>query len=152
MADLLVTRESVAEIETSADLAALLVEYAAESANDEIGPASPQIDTYRAMEAAGVMRALTARVDGRLVGFLFLLVPTLPHFGKVVGVVESYFVASAYRSTGAGMRLRTAAEDLAREAGAVGVLISAPSEGRLTQIMPRSGYRETNRVFFKGLK
>lgn len=152
MHSLVVARESVADIAVSPNLDALLAEYAAESANDEIGPASPQVDTYRALEVAGVLQAFAARADGRLVGFLFLLIPTLPHFGKVVGVVESYFVASAYRGTGAGLKLRVAAEEAARSAGAVGVLLSAPSEGRLSMILPRSGYRETNRMYFKGLK
>lgn len=150
--NLTITRTTVAEMEADPDLAALLAEYEAESANDEIGPARPQIATYLAMEASGVMHALAARVDGRLVGFLFLLLPVLPHFGQLVGVAESYFVAAGYRKTGAGTQLRLAAEDVARAAGAVGILISAPTDGVLAQVMPRSGYRETNRVFFKGLQ
>ena len=152
MTELTVTRATLAEIEASPDLAALLEEYAAESANDEIGPACPQIDTYRAMEAAGLFHAFAARCDGRLIGFMFLLVPVLPHFGRKVGVSESYFVAAEYRKTGAGLRLLHAAEEAAREAGAVGVLVSAPTGGILERVMPGVGYRETNRVFFKGLQ
>lgn len=149
--NLTVMRTTVAEMQADPDLAALLAEYEAESANDEIGPARPQIATYLAMEASGVMHALAARVDGRLVGFLFLLLPVLPHFGQLVGVGESYFVASAYRHTGAGTRLRTTAEEVAAAAGAVGMLLSAPTDGVLAQVMPRSGYRETNRIYFKRL-
>ena len=83
---------------------------------------------------------------------MFLLVPVLPHFGRKVGVSESYFVAAEYRKTGAGLRLLHAAEEAAREAGAVGVLVSAPTGGILERVMPGVGYRETNRVFFKGLQ
>lgn len=146
-----VTSSTLAEIEESPDLAKLLAEYAAESANDEIGPASPQIDTYRGMEAAGLFQAFAARMDGELIGFMFLLVPILPHFGKVVGVAESYFVASAYRKTGAGNLLRCAAEQAARKRGAVGILLSAPIGGQLEKVAPHVGYRETSRVFFKKL-
>src|SRR5437868_2346916 len=152
MNELTVARVSLAEIEASPELTALLAEYAAESANDEIGPASPQIGTYRTMEASGLFHTFAAMVDGRLVGFMFLLVPVLPHFGRMVGVTESYFVAAAYRKTGAGLRLLQAAEKTAREAGAVGVLVSAPVGGILERVMPGVGYRETNRVFFKGLR
>jgi hypothetical protein len=81
---------------------------------------------------------------------MFLLTPTLPHFGKMVGVAESYFVAAAHRKTGAGTQLRQAAEAAAAAAGAVGMLITAPSGGRLEQVMPRVGYRETGLTFFKG--
>lgn len=146
-----VTRATLAEIEASPELGALLDEYAAESANDEIGAAAPQIDTYRGMESAGLFHAFAARMDGRLIGFLFLLVPTLPHFGKMVGVTESYFVAAAYRKTGAGSLLRLAAEKMARECGAVGILLSAPIGGQLEKVAPHVGYRETSRVFFKRL-
>lgn len=148
---LTVARAMLAEIESSPDLDALLAEYAAESANDEIGPVSPQLATYRVMEASGIFHAFAARRGDKLIGFLFLLVPTLPHFGKVVGVTESFFVAAAHRKSGAGTQLRLAAEEAAQAAGAVGILMSAPSGGRLAQVMPRVGYRETNRTFFKAL-
>lgn len=152
MTDLTITQESLAEIEASPEIHALLDEYAAESANDEIGPACPQVEIYRAMEAAGLFRAFAARVDGQLVGFMFLLLPVLPHFGKLVGVSESYFVSAEHRKTGAGLQLLHAAEAVAREAGAAGMLVSAPTGGILERVMPGVGYRETNRVFFKGLQ
>lgn len=147
-----VTCSTLAEIEASPDLPALLAEYADESANDDIGPASPQIPTYRAMEAAGLFHAFSAQLDGRLIGFMFLLLPVLPHFGKKVGVTESYFVAAEHRKTGAGLRLLQFAEKVALANGAVGILVSAPTGGRLEHVMPGIGYRETNRIFFKGLQ
>lgn len=147
-----VNRCTLAEIEASPELPALIDEYAAESANNEIGPISPQFETYRVMEAAGVFHAFAARLDGRLIGFMFLLTPILPHFGCLVGVSESYFVASEHRKTGVGLRLLRAAEELAGAKGASGVLVSAPIGGRLEQVMPGIGYRETARVFFKALK
>lgn len=152
MSSLTIAKVTVSQIEQAPALPQLLAEYEAESANSEIGAARPQIETYRGMEAVGMLQALGAYVDDKLVGFLFLLLPVLPHFGQKVGVAESYFVAGAHRKTGAGTQLRVAAEEAARAAGAVGVLISAPTDGVLAQVMPRSGYRETNRVYFKRLK
>lgn len=147
-----VTRVTLAEIEASPDLSALLAEYAAESANHEIGPASPQLETYRAMEASGMFHSLAAWHGGQLVGFLFLLVPTLPHFGLVVGVTESYFVASAHRKSGAGDQLRHEAEQLAASLGAVGLMISAPVDGKLAAVLgAHKAYNETGRVFFRRL-
>ena len=139
------------DIEMSDELPALLAEYSAESANHAIGPAAPQVGTYRAMEAVGVFHAFSARLDGRLIGFLFLLTPVLPHFGRMAGVTESYFVASAYRRTGAGTLLRQAAERAAQAAGAVGIMFSAPVGGVLEKVLPGSGYRATAQVFFRSL-
>jgi len=61
-------------------------------------------------------------------------------------------VARAARKTGAGLALRKRAELVAADMGAVGVLISAPSDGRLAKVMERDRqYVETNRVFFRRL-
>jgi GNAT superfamily N-acetyltransferase len=149
---LTISRATVDEIKASPDLATLLAEYAAESANTGIGPASPQLDSYRKMEESGFLRAFAARVDGQLIGFMFMLLSVLPHFGRKVGVAESYFVAAEHRKSGAGLRLLRAAEEVAQMEGAVGLLLSAPTGGVLERVAPGVGYRETNRVFFKALQ
>jgi hypothetical protein len=47
------------------------------------------------------------------------------------------------------MALLKAAEVKARELGARGLLVSTPFGGSLAAVLPRSGYRDANRVFFK---
>lgn len=144
-----VERSSVAALECNPDLASLLAEYAAESAIAGLPPPAVRMDSYRELERLGLLRVLSAMHEGRLIGFLTLLAPVLPHYGVVVAVSESFFVARAHRGTGAGLKLLRLAEDLAREAGSPGLLVSAPFEGALFKVLPRIGYSETNRVFFK---
>lgn len=151
MSEVTIGRESLAQIEASPELPALLAEYEAESAKSGIGPACPDIATYRAMEAGGLLHPLAARFDGHLIGFMFLLTTVLPHFSRLVGVSESLFVAAEHRSTGAGLRLIRAGEDLARAAGAPVLLLSAPVGGVLERVVPGIGYREGSRVFYKEL-
>ncbi|QQV54340.1 GNAT family N-acetyltransferase [Ralstonia syzygii subsp. celebesensis] len=129
----------------------LLAEYAAESGIPELGAAHAQVEIYRALEAGGVLHVLGAFRGDDLVGFAFVLVSVLPHFGQVVGTTESYFVTRDARKGGAGLALLRAAEKLSRERGAKAFMVSAPAESRLTCVMPGAGYRETNRVFFKAL-
>lgn len=147
-----VIRCTVDDVVTSPELPALVVEYASESANHEIGPINPQFDTYRAMEAGGFLTAFSARLDGNLIGFLFLLTPVLPHFGRRTGIAESYFVASAHRKTGAGDQLRRVAEDYARSVGCSGLMFSAPTGGVLEKVLPGVGYRAAASTFFKAFK
>ena len=130
---------------------ALLDEYATECGNSGIGKPEMQVDTYRALEAAGVLKFLAAHHDGELVGFLFYLLTVLPHYGKRVAVSESVFVAHAHRGTGAGLALLKAAEDAALEAGAVGLLVSAPAGGPLDHLLAAKRYEHTNAVWFKRL-
>ncbi|CAB4122020.1 acetyltransferase domain containing protein [uncultured Caudovirales phage] len=129
----------------------LLAEYAQESSIEGLGAVSPQFDAYLQMEAAGFLHAIGARVDGDLVGFVLVLVVRNPHYGRVIATTESFFVALHSRSTGAGMGLLRAAERLAAETGAIGLLVSAPIGGQLAKVLEAKGsYRETNRVFFRG--
>lgn len=130
---------------------ALVDEYAAECGNSGIGRPEMQVDTYRALEAAGVLRIAAAYHDGVLAGFLFYLLTVLPHYGRLVAVSESVFVAAAHRDTGAGLALLKAAEDAALVAGAVGLLVSAPAGGTLDRLLAAKRYEHTNAVWFKRL-
>jgi len=128
----------------------LLEQYAAESAIDGMPHPTTKMEIYAAMEKAGILFTFDARVDGRLVGFIMVLAVNLPHYCHVTSAVtESFFVAPEDRGTGAGLRLLKAGEDKAREVGAPGLLVSAPYGGALAEVLPRRGYQETNRVFFK---
>lgn len=141
-----------ADFEAHPDTPALVAEYAEESAIPELGGANPQWEMYRRMEEMGAVRMLAAFRGEALVGCLVLIVSVVPHFGLTIASTESIFVARAARKTGAGLKLLHEAERLARESGAVGLFVSAPSGGQLAQVLDRlKSWRETNRVFFKRL-
>jgi hypothetical protein len=129
----------------------LCAEYAAESGRmAEFGPPKVDADAYRAMEAAGVAQCIGVWCDDELAGFGVVTLSVLPHYSKLIGCLISFFVTANARMGSAGTRLRQTAERIAAERGAMGLMISAPTESRLDVILPRSGYRATNRVYFKG--
>lgn len=132
---------------------ALRREYADECAIAGLPDPEEKREMYQAMESTGAVQAFGAFVDGDLAGFVVVLAPLLPHYGRVIAVTESLFVASAHRKSGAGLRLLRRAEQHARDIGSPGLLVSAPigeqSGGRLATLLPRIGYSETNRVFLK---
>jgi len=144
---------SVAEAFACPAFHALCREYAAESALAGLPDPWEKLSAYQTLEAGGsaAFRAYGAYQGETLIGFIVLLTPVLPHYGVVVAVAESLFVGRAYRKTGAGMLLIRQAEKRAREVRSPGILFSAPTGGRLSVLLPRIGYRETNRVFFKEL-
>ena len=145
----MIRASTVAELEAAPTFPALLAEYAAESAIEGMPPPSARMETYRALHDMGTLHVLAAWAGDTLAGFITVLAAPLPHYGCTVAVSESFFVARAYRSTGAGLKLLHAAENKARELGSPGLLVSAPYEGDLFRVLPRVGYTETNRVFFK---
>ncbi len=140
------------EFEQADNLVELLAEYAVESSIPGLGEINVQMETYRRMEKLGVLHTLAAYRGTTMVGFMTFLVSVLPHYGALTATSESFFVMQAERAGGTGLRLLRAAEDKAREQGAVGLLVSSPAGGRLAQVLPRTGYTHTNDVFFKGLQ
>lgn len=139
------------ELATAAGFDDLCAEYAAESGRmAEFGEPKVDGNAYRAMEAAGVAQCIGVWDADELVGFGVVTLTVLPHYSKLIGCLISFFVAARARDGSAGTRLRNLAEQIASERGAVGLMISAPSESRLDVILPRIGYRATNRLYFKG--
>lgn len=149
---MLVESCTVEEFFAHPDAPALLAEYAEESSIDGLPPACPDNVAYEALERSGALTLLVAREEDRLLGFVVLLVYQNPHYSVRIGVGESIFVANTHRKTGAGDKLRKAAEHLAARQGAVGVLFTAPLFSRFAEVLDAApAYVETNRVFFRPL-
>lgn len=128
---------------------ALIEEYGQESAIEGLPPPSARLDIYAALEERGMLHCLWAVEDRELAGFITIVAPTNPHYGKPIAVSESFFVAKRWRPSLAGLKLLVAAEDKARELGVPGLLVTAPMGSRLADLLPKMGFRETNRAFFK---
>lgn len=149
-AALTVEPSTVAAITRSATFGALAKDYAAESQVKGLPAATSDMTAYAQLEAAGLLHAFAATVDGELVGFLALLIGPHPRYRVALATLETLFVSPEHRSSGAGLKLLAMAESKARELGAPGLLASAPVGGALAEVLPRRGYAETNRTFFKG--
>jgi len=148
----LVVRDArVAEIEASPAFPALAAEYAEETLIAGMPPPTARWATYQALEAAGLLSAFAATIDGELVGFISVLAAILPRYDEPVAMAESFFVSRPHRKSGAGMRLLKAAEGKARAISSRGLVVSAPYGGDLFAVLPRLGFDECARVFFKRL-
>lgn len=142
---------TVAELEQSSAFSALLEQYAAECCIPELGKPHARLDIYRAMEAGG-MQVIGAFSDGELIGVATVISYGLPHYdARRIAVTESLFVRPDARAGGTGTKLLHFCEDYAREIGAIAFMVSAPAGERLSWVLPKCGYRETNQVFLKAL-
>ena len=141
---------SVKEAEDDIFFDHLLSLYADESSIDGLPKPKADMNMYGLMEGAGAYHLFGAYFDGLLVGFIGLISQSLPHYSVKITITESYFVAKAYRSTGAGLKLLRTAENHAKDMGSPGLLVSSPYGGDLAKVLPGVGYRPSNVVFFKG--
>lgn len=144
-----IVKSSFAGIEELPEFSDLLDEYGLESAIHGLPHPKAKSDSYRKLDKSGIFHVFCAFYEGKLVGFIAVLLPILNHYSETVAITESYFVGKNHRDTGAGLALMRKAEEFSKENKACGLLISAPSEGILEKILPHRGYTETNKVFFK---
>lgn len=129
----------------------ILEEYASESSIAGMPAVAVKVEMYKHLEVAGAIHVVGAFLDDAIIGFITVLSPILPHYSALASVAESFFVAKIHRNTGAGLKLLKEAEIYAKNIGSCGLLVSAPIGGDLAEVLPRVGYRETNRVFFRVL-
>lgn len=144
---------TIAELEAAANIQDILAEYADESSPSIKGLPRPlaKVDTYKHLETMDAIHTIGAFFDDLLVGYIIIVAPVMPHYSVRIAVSESFFVLKEYRKTGAGLKLLHAAEDWAAQEGACGILVSSPTGGDLAEVLPKIGYAETNRVFFRSL-
>lgn len=132
--------------------ATLCDEYRAEALrNPDLQGALPNREGYAQLVAAGIMVPLGVFLGDELIGLCAVLLTPVLHFGgKILASTETLFVAAAHRTNGTGRKLLKAAETVAKEAGAGGLYVTAPTGGRLERLLPHVGYHDTNRIFFRG--
>lgn len=140
---------SFAELEAQHNFQDLLAEYAGETMIEGLPSPEGRMARYHHLDRTGAIHVFCAFHEGVLIGFLILMVNILLHYEIPPAFSESFFVAKSGRKTGAGLKLLKAAEKKAKELGAPGVLVGTPATGVLCAVLPRLGYLETNRVFFK---
>lgn len=140
---------SVSELMEDPSFRPLIDEYVAESQIDGLPSPADKMDMYVEMEVVGMIHAFGAWHGAELVGLVTVLTPRLPRYGALVAVVESYFVTADHRKGGCGLRLLKEAERIAMECGSPGIFVSSPVTAALVEILPRRGYTECSRIFFK---
>ncbi|MBQ8091248.1 MAG: GNAT family N-acetyltransferase [Pyramidobacter sp.] len=131
------------------DSARLIEEYRAECQNVGLGiTPAPDFRRYRALDAAGMLHVCAAFDTGTMVGFAVVMTTAVPHYaGLPIASTESVFCTERYRSKGVGRMLIRKAREMAKDAGAPGLYVSAPAGSRFERLLELTAKR-TNSVFF----
>jgi len=129
---------------------ALVYGYIAESAHPKLPSPVINMGLYHELEDQGVLHAFEAVRDGELVGFMFLVVSIVPHYGVLIGRSESLYVLPAQRGW-AGRKLLNAARTKAHAEGAAGFYVSARAGSTLAELLPLLGFEKSDEVFMKAL-
>lgn len=133
---------AIAELRTSPTIGGLTADYKAECGESVALEGRLEIswETYESLEAVGGCRAFGAFLRGALVGFSVVVVSQSLRRAGMEAAAESLFLAPEHRRGGPGLRLLQAARDAALEAGAPGLIVTAPVGSQLERLASAAGY------------
>lgn len=122
-------------------------------------PLDPDWDRYLGMELGGMMHFLTVRVDGVLVGYLFVGVGPHLHYSTTRwAMVDMFWLDPLYRTGWTGVKMFREMEKRLRELGAKVVHVSEkehfhnPAGRAVGVLLKRLGYRPIEIVWAKALE
>jgi GNAT superfamily N-acetyltransferase len=152
MSEITIQLCTVTDIFSASTIDTLVAAYSQESAIQGMPAPRPNIDLYLAMESAGLLTFFGAYTDDDvLVGVLALTVSPVPQYGVDMGSIILFYVDEKHRKHGTGTRLVEHAERVAREKGALVLLMGAPTQGRLAKAAPMMGFKASHISFSKVL-
>lgn len=131
--------------------AELLHNYALESKSNKVPTINPDIAMYDMLESKGMLECIGVYDNEILVGFITILITTMPHYATVAGTVESFYVSPEYRKFGTGKKLLCFAENAVKARGGTTLFMSAPIGSRLEVAAKFFGFSETHKSYIKDL-
>lgn len=142
--------------EIAHELPPLFTEHWRELAlNQDIIPLAPDWDRYYALDIQGVLRILTVRSEGRLVGYVFVMVgPHLHYVSTPWGHSDMFWLDPSFRQGWTGVRLF---KELVRGVEAMGAkVLMVPVKlhfmnGRVIKLLKRLGFEPVETVMARRL-
>ena len=109
-------------------------------------------DRYAALDQAGALVLITARVDGKLIGYFLGFCMPHCHYKSsgLWGMTDMYFILPEYRN-GAGVRLFVGFERELRRRGCVQAVTSCKLHEDHTDFLQKLGWTWTDKTFQKHL-
>lgn len=151
MSGLIVAREPIQTLWT--EIVPLLYAHWREIATWQDIELNPDLDSYEALEEAGMLRVYTAREDGKLVGYAAFFVRTNMHYSDSLQAQQDVlFLAPSHRKGTTGIRLiQRAEEELAKE-GVQVVYHHVKVAHDFGPVLERKGYKLVEKIYAKRIR
>lgn len=112
---------------------------------------APKREMYERMDATGILRCYTARVDGELVGYLAVIVMPALHYDITQAIQDVLFVVPAFRRSRIGVGLLRFAERALRDEGVNVIVQHVKVAHDFGPLLSRMGYECVEKIFWKRL-
>lgn len=113
---------------------------------------NPNMELYLAAEARNALFVVTARYEGRLIGYIMMTLSQHPHYKHVrVATDDLHFIHRDYRRGGIGIQLFQAAEAESRRRGAAIMTLRTKVALDHSVLFRRLGYDPLDLTYSKRL-
>jgi GNAT superfamily N-acetyltransferase len=111
----------------------------------------PRVEVYQALQDNDALAIVTARDDGKLVGYFIMFCQRHPHYASTkVAVEDIKFLDQKYRG-GTGLKMIKFAERLARQLGCKVIFQRSKAKSEHGPMYARLGYDLIDEVYAKRL-
>ena len=125
---------------------------------DEVAPLKDlfklnlDVQTYLKLQAAGILHIVTARLNGRLIGYVSLIIKEHIHYKDVLMATDDvHFLHPDFRKGGTGLRMLRFAEQKMREKGVKVMALRTKVASNHGVLFERLGFAATDVVYLKRL-
>jgi len=113
-------------------------------------PLNPDWDAYKAMAQAGMLRTITCRNDGELIGYIAFFIQPHVHYKDCKTAYEDvYFIKKEYRKGRVGIKLFQYAEKVLKERGINRIIAHTKIHLDNSRLFEYLGYKHTDKLFTK---
>lgn len=113
-------------------------------------PLVPDYEAYGRLYMAGMLRCITVREDGNLIGYaIFTVNPHLHYKTCKTAFEDIYFLKKEYRKGRLGIRLFQFAEDVLKQEGVNRVVMHTKIHLDNSRLFEYLGYKWTDKIYTK---
>lgn len=113
----------------------------------------PNYEAYQQLASAGLLRTITCRANGELIGYIvFYITPHLHYKSCITATEDVYFVKKEYRRGRVGIKLFQYAEQVLKDRGVNRIVMHTKVHLDNSRLFEYLGYHQTDKIFTKMLK
>lgn len=113
-------------------------------------PVEPDFVAYDRLNKAGMLKAITCRSDGELIGYIiFVVQPHLHYMSCITAFEDLYYVKKEYRKGRTGIKLFQFSELVLKGAGVKRIIMHTKIHLDNSRLFEYLGYKNTDKLFTK---
>jgi len=116
-------------------------------------PFDPDWDSYDRFAQAGMLRTITVRNDGELIGYMAFFIQSNPHYKSCKMAYEDvYYLKPEYRKGRVGIKMFQYAEEALKKIGVNRILIHTKVHLDNSRLLEYLGYSWTDKIYAKTIQ